>query len=392
MTKDLPRPPRSALILSGGGARAAYQVGVLKALMEILPPDCGNPFPILCGTSAGAINSGVLACYASRFRIGVRRLERVWSNFHSQQIFLSDRAGMMSNSLRWLAHIFFSVGEPNSVALLDNSPLRALLQQVMPFERIADAITAGDLHAVALTASGYTSGESITFFQAVAEVASWQRHRRAGARAHIGIDHVMASAALPLLFQAVRVNREYFGDGSMRFHAPISPALHLGAEQVMVIGVGPKSTLPPERHAMGVPPTVAQVAGHILDSIFFDGLQGDLERLERVNDMIALATVDELRQHSIPLRPIKTLVLTPSEDISQIAGHHAKSIPAGLRFVLKRIGASGTSASTVLSYLMFEASFCQDLIALGYEDAKRKEESIAIFFAHLFTARQPSSS
>ena len=374
--------PRTALILSGGGARAAYQVGVLKAIIEMLPDEQGNPFPILCGTSAGAINATVLACYASRFRTGIKRLETVWANFHTRHIYRSDLRGIARNSLRWIAHLFFNAGEPNSVTLLDNDPLRKLLRQVIPFARIPEAIRAGDLYALSITASGYTSGESVSFFQGVPELEFWQRHRRAGARATIGLNHVLASAALPMIFPAVMVNREFFGDGSMRFLAPISPALHLGAEQVMVIGVDPLRKVPPDRKSAMQPPNIAQIAGHILDSIFIDSLEGDLERLQRINKTLSVATEDELAERQITLRPIKTLVICPSEDISSMAGRHAACLPPMLRFLFGRIGASGTKGSTVLSYLMFEAPFCQELIALGYRDAYKQQDAIREFFGH----------
>ncbi|MBI2379994.1 MAG: patatin-like phospholipase family protein [Gammaproteobacteria bacterium] len=380
----LSETPKSALILSGGGARAAYQVGVLKAMMDILPSDCGNPFPILCGTSAGAINATVLAAYAARTRIGVKRLETVWANFHTHHIYRSDLAGITRNTLRWMGHVLFNAGEPNSVTMLDNAPLRRLLKQVIPFARIQEAVQNGALYALSITASGYTSGESISFFQGGPQLESWQRHRRAGAKAVINLNHVMASAALPLIFPAVKVNREYFGDGSMRFLAPISPALHLGADQVMVVGVDPLRKLPPDRRIAITPPTIAQVAGHILDSIFIDSLEGDLERLQRINRTVGMVPPEELNKHGIPLKPVKTLVIAPSEDISVIAGKHAAALPPTLRFLFGRIGASATSGSTVLSYLMFEAPFCRDLIELGHADALRQKDSIREFFGHLF--------
>lgn len=369
---------RNALILSGGGARAAYQVGVIKAILEILPKDIGNPFPVLCGTSAGAINAAMLAAHATRFASGLKRLEAIWSSFHTHHIYRSDLMGLASNGGRLMARLIFGMGQANSVTLLDSRPLARMLSRVIPFNRIQAGIDAGCLHALSITASGYTSGDSVSFFQGAPELHYWQRHRRHGAKTTIRLEHVLASSALPMIFPAVHINREYFGDGCMRFLAPISPALHLGAEQIMVIGVDPLRKLPPDRRLAEEPPAFADIAGHIMDSIFIDSLESDLERLLRINKTLSLVPESALREHHIPLRPITTLVITPSEDISRMAGRHLHSMPAVLRRLL---GTSADEGSTLLSYLLFEAEFERELIALGRSDAHDRREQILAFFS-----------
>ena len=373
---------RTALVLSGGGARAAYQVGVLKAVCELLPDQKTIPFPIICGTSAGAINACVLACYASRFRIGMRRLEHVWANFHADHIYRSDFMGMSANSLRWLGAVLR--GRQRTVpalSLLDNTPLRQMLSKVVPFNDIAPAINAGDLYAVSVTCSGYNSGESVSFFEGHSEIDTWRRYRRAGARTRLQLQHLMASSAIPLVFPAVKINREYFGDGSVRFLAPISPALHLGARKVMIVGVDPvRNENTGGRVVAKNYPTLAEIAGHVLDSVFIDSLDSDMERLQRINNTLSKIPADVRAANGINLQPVETLVIAPSRDLSELSGRYARELPRTARFFFRRIGISGRSGSTILSYLLFEAGYTKELIALGYEDGMRQRDEILQFF------------
>jgi len=374
-------PPisRTALVLSGGGARGAYQVGVLKALAELLPEQKTLPFPILCGSSAGAINAAVLACHASRFKVGVRRLEQVWANFTSDQIYRADAWGMTQNSLRWFASLFRPRRlSPSRRSLLDNAPLRRLLKRIIRFDQIESALQRGHLFALSVTCSGYGSGESVSFFEGHPEIASWQRFRRAGARTRIGIDHLLASSAIPLLFPAVKIHREYFGDGSVRFLAPVSPALHLGADRVMIIGVA--GTEREERKAMEGHryPTLAEIAGQVLDSVFVDSLNSDLEQLQRVNQ--TLERIPEAELPGLDLRPIETLVIAPSRNLASLSGKHAQSLPPVVRFFFRRAGITHRTGSAVLSYLLFEPSYTRELIALGHADALRQKDEILRFF------------
>ncbi|MBI3570364.1 MAG: patatin-like phospholipase family protein [Gammaproteobacteria bacterium] len=372
--------PRIGLVLAGGGARAAYQVGVLKAIAEMLPRESPNPFPILCGSSAGAINATTLAIYATRFQEGVRRLAYVWRNFNVHQVFRADAPGVLANGARWMAAMILGgLGRHNPRALLDRAPLRRLLQQTMPCARIQGSIDAGALYALSVTASGYGTGQSVTFFQGVSSLAAWRRSRRVGSAANITIDHLMASSAIPFIFSAVKINREYFGDGSMRQIAPISPALHLGAERVLVVGVRHESLVTSVRADVDEYPSLAQIAGHVLNSIFLDSLEADLERLQRINKTISLISTDQLREGGVTLRSVDVLVIAPSADLEKIAARHAHHLPRTIRFLLRGLGAFNRHGSNLVSYLLFEKPFCRELIDLGYKDAMHRKEEILRF-------------
>ncbi|UCH54302.1 MAG: patatin-like phospholipase family protein [Pseudomonadota bacterium] len=366
--------------MSGGGARAAYQVGVLKAISELLPPGTPNPFPVISGTSAGAINAAALAIYAPDFDQAVRRLHFVWKNFRVNQVFRSDALGILATSARWVsASLLGGLGRQNPQALLDRAPLRRLLESYLPCDRIQDSIDAGHLHALSITASGYGSGESISFYQGVDTIEPWKRARRIGAAARITLDHLMASSAIPFLFSAIKINREYFGDGSMRQSAPISPALHLGAERVLVIGVRQDPNTRAPRIEGEEYPSLAQIAGHVLNSIFLDSLEGDIERLQRINRTVGLLSTQQLEEGGVPLRQVDVLVIAPSQDIGKIAAKHAHHLPRTVRFLLRGLGASRRTGSNLISYLLFEKPFCRELIALGYGDTMRRKEEILAF-------------
>ena len=372
--------PLIGLIMSGGGARAAYQVGVLKAISFMLPKGSPNPFRILCGTSAGAINATALAIYATRFQEGVKRLNFVWKNFQVEQVFRADARGITGTSLRWLAALLLGgLGRHNPQSLLDRKPLRELLERFLPCESIQKSIDAGALHALSVTCSGYGTGMSVSFFQGAKSVKSWKRARRVGAMADITIDHLMASSAIPFVFSAVKLNREYFGDGSMRQNAPISPALHLGADRIMVIGVRHDLSGENQRPEIKDHPSLAQIAGHVLNSIFLDALEADLERLERTNKTVRLIPSIQNSNHDIALRHVDALVISPSQDLEKIASRHARHLPRGVRFLLRGLGAYNRHGSNLESYLLFEKPYCRELISLGYADAMLRRREILDF-------------
>lgn len=373
--------PKTGLVLTGGGARAAYQVGVLKAISKLIfKAYCGNPFPIITGTSAGAINATVIASYAESPAVGIRSLEKVWQSFSVDKIFRSDFKGVVKNSARWTKSIFIKdYHKTRQLSLLDNEPLKKLLNRVIHFQNIQKSIDAKQLDALCITASGYHSGQSVSFFQAKDSIEGWKRHRRVGCRSNIERKHLLASSAIPLVFPAEKINREFFGDGSVRFLSPLSPAIHLGADRILVVGVDPI------RHEVQTHPdnlfypTTADIAGHVLDSVFVDSLDSDLERIARVNKTLDLIPKDVLEKES-KLRPIKTLSISPSKDLSQLSGQYFDELPAIVRFFFRRLGIDNEEGSTVLSYLLFERAYTQELLKLGYDDAMNMKGSILEFF------------
>ena len=381
---------KTALILSGGGARAAYQVGVLKAVADILPKNTANPFPILCGTSAGAINASALAIYSRNFREAMWRLNHVWRNFHVHQVFRSDSLGLMGSGLHWLtAMMVGGLGRYNPSYLLDRTPLYGLLARYLPMERISEAIDKELVHAISITASSYTSGYSTAFYQGAEAIEPWQRMRRIGVPTELNHDHLMASSAIPFVFGAIRMGGEYYGDGSMRQTAPISPALHLGASRLFVIGVKPQERLPAAK-AEPEYPSLAQVAGHVLNSIFLDNMETDLERLQRINRTISNIPDRHLPENSTTLRKVEVFSIAPSQQLDVIALRYADRMPRAVRYFLRGLGASHHSGSNLLSYLLFEKEYTRELIALGYGDTMRRKDEVVHFFAPLIQKHTPN--
>ena len=372
---------RIALILTGGGARAAYQVGVLKAIAEFLPRRAHSPFPIICGTSAGAINAATLAVNAGNFSMGVQYLVNTWKTFHANQIYRTDALGVFNNTVLWVVGLIFSaigINKLTKVSLLDNSPLVELLEKMLPCEKIQQSIDTGLLHALSITASGYGSGQSVTFYQGAKQIAPWKRTGRAGVPTRIEINHLLASSSLPFIFPATLIHREYFGDGSMRQIAPLSPALHLGATSIMVIGVTSSETASrAERTDISEYPTLAQIAGHALNSIFLDSMEVDLERLKKINDLVDIMP-NEVRERT-NLKKIDVLIVSPSQPLEKIAERYTAELPWTIRLLLRLIGVRHRSGGTLVSYLLSEKKFCRALIDLGYQDALKRRAEITDF-------------
>ncbi|HNP36987.1 MAG TPA: patatin-like phospholipase family protein [Woeseiaceae bacterium] len=377
---NIDHKPKSALVLPGGGARGAFQVGVLKAIAELVPRGKPNPFAVISGSSAGAVNTVVLAAKARRFKIAVAELLGVWSNFRCDQVYRTDRRTMLKSSLHWFAAIVTGgmIGMPKS--LLDNSPLRALLSRNVRFPQIQIALEAGWLEAVAITAAGYSSAQSHTFFQATDGHLPWARTRRIGEQENLNLDHVMASIAVPMVFSPVLIGNEYFGDGAMRQATPLSPAIHLGADRILVIGVRNEVTDEESPHGEVPPfPSFAQIAGYTLDALFLDGLYSDLERMTRINQLIDAVPAEHRQGVVSEMRAIDTMVVVPSKDLREIANRHRKELPFAMRALLYGIGGRNKAENRLVSYLLFERTFTRELIDLGYRDAMKVRDELAAF-------------
>lgn len=369
------------LVLPGGGARCAYQVGVLKAISELLPKGSPNPFPVISGTSAGAINAVVLATRARRFQHAVADMERVWGNFRTHQVFRSDGQTMVRTSLKLLSSIVFGdlIGA-NPKSLLDNSPLRELLGRYLKFSHIEDAINRGFLDAVAITAAGYGSARSVTFYQGREDLESWQRVRRSGIAKDITLDHLMASIAAPMIFPPVLIGREYFGDGAMRQATPLSPAVNLGANRMLIIGVRDEEQDPEPGPDEVVPhPSFGRIAGYMLDALLMDGLSSDLERLARLNQIVNDQPNRRLRGEFADLRAIDTMIMFPSQDIREIALRYVHEMPRSVRILMRGFGALNYGGRQLVSYLLFESGYTRELIRLGYSDAMNRRQQLADF-------------
>jgi NTE family protein len=403
-TPPAPAPTHATtgLLLTGGGARAAYQVGVLEAIADIRASAgrqrSGNPFPVITGTSAGAINAAALACGADDFDGAVRRLAVEWRQMRSEQIYRTDALAMLDAAARW--RLVLGFGQllarwlrirPRS--LLDNAPLADLLARLVPLDRLPSLLVSGQLQALAITASSYSSGEHVTFFDSAAPMQPWVRSMRMAVRGRLSHAHLMASSAIPFIFPACGltmgahgVHTEYFGDGSIRQTAPIAAAIHLGASRILVVGTSrlqePRDIPAPNTHT-GYP-SLAQIAGHALSSIFLDALAVDVERLQRINHTLALIA-PELRDQST-LRPLELLVISPSERIDAIAQRHVHELPRAVQRLFgglaqgERPGDAPIKGAALASYLLFEASFTRELMALGRFDTLGQRDAVLRFF------------
>ena len=384
-------PQKTALFLAGGGARAAYQVGVLQAILSLLSeygwPARQNPFEIICGTSAGAINATALACRADHFEESVTHLLGIWRDLEVEQVYRADSIGVLRSGARWLSLLSFGwllrkwhAQPPNS--LLDNSPLVGLLHKMLDLPRLDQALNSGVLDALAVSASSYTGGNHVTFYQSARAIPSWRRAQRMSVQQQIGVDHLLASAAIPLIFPAVPLycndRCEYFGDGSIREVAPVSPAIHLGATKILVIGSGHVGG--PQRNFAEYSgyPSLAQIAGHAMSSIFLDGLSVDLERIMRINATLSLLTHEQRQQ--TPLRQVNLLAITPSVPLDSLASRHVGSLPLPIKTLLSTIGATERRGGALASYLLFEASYTRSLIELGQIDTLSRRDEVLRFF------------
>ncbi len=383
----------TGLLLSGGGARAAYQLGVLQAIDELRVAHgapAGNPFQVICGTSAGALNATALACGAHAYSQTLQQLVSVWSQFHVGQVYRAEFSDMVLSGARWLSLLslgwLFANRRLRPRSLLNPSPLRQLLTEQIEWQRLHLNLDEGHLRALAVTASNYASGEHVTFYQSPYPLQPWVRNQRLAQLCEIRVEHLLASAAIPFIFPAVKLRgphgRAYFGDGAMRQTAPISPAIHLGADRVLVIGVGRMAEPAAPQADHHEYPSLAQIAGHALSSIFLDNLSVDVERLRRINHTLSLIPPEA--RAATQLRPVELLLIAPSQRLDDMAIQHADALPATVRRLFNILGPRAPRGprqdGALLSYLLFEAPFTQALIALGRQDAMAQKADIVRFF------------
>ena len=379
------------LVLTGGGARAAYQVGVLDGIRQLLLDDGWaqdrNPFRVICGTSAGAINAATLAAHSEHWCGAIERMTGVWSAFEPAQVYRVDAQGAISNAARWMTGAAFGWMMRNKPrSLFDNDPLAVLLASMIDQGSLQRALESGHYDALAVTASSYTSGQHVTYFQAREDISPWFRNRRVASPAHIGVPHLLASSAIPFLFPAVPLQlngrREFFGDGSMRQMSPVSPAIRLGADRVLVIGAAqlqPGMMNADHTGSQYLYPSLAQIAGHALASIFLDALPSDIERVQRVNHTVEL--IPEAERAKSGLRHVELLAIAPSRRLDTMATPHVKNLPRTVRSIMRVLGATGRRGSGLSSYILFDRSYTRQLIDLGRRDANDQADAIRAFFA-----------
>jgi NTE family protein len=373
-----PHRPCIGLVMGGGGARAGYQAGVLKAIAEMVPQGAPNPFAVICGASAGSINATVLAAFTRNFHEGVRRLTGVWEHFEVDKVFRADAWSAISRGGRWvLAFLLGGIGRYTPPSVLDNTPLRELLERHIAFDRIDQAIASGDLRALCVTACSYTTGRSVSFFQGAPELEPWSRARRLGRRARIRLDHLMASTAIPIIFPAVKLPDGFYGDGSVRQIAPLAPAIHLGARRIIAVSMRAKKPSSVPVRPAGEYPATAEVMSLLFNAVFLDSLDVDAERLDRINRLI-----DRLGTSAADtggLKKVDLLMLKPSRDLGAMSHGFHHLLPATVRRVVESIGGEREGSLDFVSYMLFDPRYTDLLVELGYEDTLRRRAEIEDF-------------
>ncbi len=389
------------LAMTGGGARGAYQAGVLKRLGEIKRVQTnGNPFPIIGGASAGAVNGGALAMGADDFSQVTGVLANLWANLKPSDVFRCDFVSQAHNSLVWILDLSFggALGGGNARSLLDATPLRHFLKKHLDCSRIQENIRRGHLYALAISATNYNSGKSYLFIQGQKGHPMWNRSRRVTLATKITVEHICASAAIPLVFQPVKLETAkgtaFFGDGCLRLQQPLSPLIRLGAEKIFAIGVRCEKREHQEETADQKDPSLAQVMGVLFNVMFLDHLATDVEHLERLNQLMRSGHIKQSAVESCEeMRPLTVLQITPSADLTEIAAYHQKDMPYLIQYFVNSLGRDAASCSDLMSYLLFTPKYTRDLIQLGYHDADARIDEIEEYlFGDRNTSKNGSSS
>ena len=375
------------LVMTGGGARGAYQAGVLKRVGEIKRIEAhGNPFPLIGGASAGAVNGGAVAAGCDDFATATRVLAEMWAGLKPSDIFRCDVVSQAQNSLTWILDLSFGgiAGGGHARSLLDATPLRHLLNRYLDCDRIQANIKRGNLYALAISATNFNSGKSYLFIQGAKGHPTWQRVRLVTVSTKITVDHICASAAIPMIFEPVQLKiprgSAFFGDGCARLQQPLSPVIRLGAKKVFAIGVrcGNKERM--EVSANESRPSLAQVMGVLFNVMFLDHLATDIEHLDRLNHLLERGHIVQPNvQEWEKIRPLWTFVITPSVNLSDLAGQHQKDMPSMIRYFVSSLGRDSASCSDLMSYLLFTSKYTGDLIDIGYHDADERIEEIEDF-------------
>ena len=369
----------AGLILTGGGARAAYQAGVLKAISQQYP-GLDNPFKIICGSSAGALNAVGLAAGSDHFASSIEEVEALWMGLRSNQVYHTDYWALAKNIGQFAKGFFSGDGIDVPGSMFDSSPLRALIASEVDFKQLSRNIKHEKIKAVSVTCCGYRSGQSVSFFQGEKGLEGWQSGPRLGVRTKLTQNHLMASSAIPTLFPPVKINREYFGDGIARNVAPLSPAIHLGADRILVIGVSANKTNRHIRKTCKKQPNLPHILEHVINGMFIDVVENDVDKVEVINKLLSKYGEPDKIANDFGMRVIDTLAINPSEPIDEIAVRHVHNLPKPIRqfFGLNKLPFEG--GVSLASYLLFEGGFMKDLIDLGYKDAHNQAKEIDAFF------------
>ncbi|MDK8462556.1 patatin-like phospholipase family protein [Marinobacter sp. SS13-12] len=371
---------KTGVVLTGGGARAAYQVGVLRAIADMYP-DWSHPFSVIIGTSAGAINAMAVAGNRGLFRHNIDHLEKMWSELTMDRVFRADTISLMRSFSNVARKMISQPVGGGPVSFLDSAPLRKMLEQEIDFQSIRNTIREGHIDAVGLNACGYASGQNICFFEGADGLEGWSVGQRGGARTELTIDHILASSAIPTLFRPVKINREFFGDGVTRQMAHISPVLRLGARKVLVIGVSANAMCPSKRPEKPGMPTLTQVLAQVFNGMFLDTLDYDIDRSRVINQLLELIPEERLKESGLDLSPVDILEISPSEPINDLAMKYIDAMPLVLRRLTGASDSAPVSSANLASFLLFDKRFSRDLIELGYRDGQSHARQIERFFA-----------